>query len=257
MRREFHLKAAGADKMFVLHVDKNKATVRDSNEIITSGSVNVYTVQFQFSTEWVDLTRVAVFKAGADAKSVLLDDTNQCTIPWEVTIKSRKILYVGVMGTKDGKIVLPTVWEPIGEIKDGTSSAEAAGPPTPSLWEQELARKGDALGITEDGQLGLYAGETLLSHVPMVSGPPGEKGDNGDTPYIGENGNWWIWETDTGVPAAGSGESGTTDHRALTHREDEDAHPIGAITHLERELAKRVTADDALSVVDIIKIMEG
>lgn len=208
--------------MFVLHVDKNKVIFRDSNEIITSGSVNVYTVRFQFSTEWADLTRVAVFRAGADAKSILLDDTNQCTIPWEVLIKAKRTLYVGVMGTKNGEVVLPTVWAALGEIKDGTSSAEAAGPPTPSLWEQELARKQDKL-----------------------TGQPGQ--------VVGFD------ESGSAVPQNLSSDNGksTTDHRDLTHREDEDAHPIEAITGLKRELSKRVEADDALSVVDIIKIMEG
>lgn len=31
----------------------------------------------------------------------------------------------------------------------------------------------------------------------------GDKGDKGDTPYIGDNGNWYISGTDTGVPASG------------------------------------------------------
>ncbi len=39
-------------------------------------------------------------------------------------------------------------------------------------------------------------------------GEPGEQGIPGDTPYIGENGNWWIGDTDTGVPQRGeNGES--------------------------------------------------
>lgn len=28
-------------------------------------------------------------------------------------------------------------------------------------------------------------------------------GKDGNTPFIGDNGNWWIGETDTGVPALG------------------------------------------------------
>lgn len=28
-------------------------------------------------------------------------------------------------------------------------------------------------------------------------------GKDGNTPFIGDNGNWWIGETDTGVPARG------------------------------------------------------
>lgn len=41
--------------------------------------------------------------------------------------------------------------------------------------------------------------------------PPGEKGDPGDpgvTPHIGANGNWFIGDTDTGIPASGGGGSG-------------------------------------------------
>lgn len=51
--------------------------------------------------------------------------------------------------------------------------------------------------------------------------------------------------------------SGTLDHRELSNRDAENQHPIGAITGLDRELSKRVSEDDALNVVEIIKIMEG
>ncbi len=36
-----------------------------------------------------------------------------------------------------------------------------------------------------------------------VPGQPGQPGKDGETPYVGENGNWWIGETDTGVRAEG------------------------------------------------------
>ena len=39
----------------------------------------------------------------------------------------------------------------------------------------------------------------------------GEKGDSGQTPYIGSNGNWWIGTSDTGVNARGEdGQNGIT-----------------------------------------------
>ena len=41
--------------------------------------------------------------------------------------------------------------------------------------------------------------------VTLPVGPAGEPGDDGLTPYIGENGNWWIGDTDTGVSASASG----------------------------------------------------
>ncbi len=58
-----------------------------------------------------------------------------------------------------------------------------------------------------------WIGDTDLG-VP-ATGPKGEDGENGTngvdgkTPYIGENGNWWIGDTDTGIPATGpKGEDG-------------------------------------------------
>jgi hypothetical protein len=36
-----------------------------------------------------------------------------------------------------------------------------------------------------------------------AQGEKGEQGENGLTPYIGANGNWWIGETDTQIQAQG------------------------------------------------------
>ena len=209
--------------MFELRAEKTKLTLDPrSREQITSGSANVYRARFEFSGDWDGLTRVAVFRVGVDEKSVLLDDTDQCTIPWEVLQKPMALLQVGVYGTRNGNTVLPTIWTNLGTVLPGASPGEASSPPTPDLWEQALARKQDKLTGLPGQIVGFDADGSAVPQDPP-----------------------------------GGGEGGTTDHRALIHREDEDAHPIGAITHLERELAKRVTVDDALSVTDIIKIMEG
>ena len=37
---------------------------------------------------------------------------------------------------------------------------------------------------------------------------PAIKGEPGITPHIGQNGNWFIGDTDTGVPASGGGGGG-------------------------------------------------
>ena len=62
-------------------------------------------------------------------------------------------------------------------------------------------------------------GETPLSYEDWLKAIKGDKGDKGDkgetgengvTPHIGENGNWFIGDTDTGVKAAGTnGTNGT------------------------------------------------
>lgn len=48
------------------------------------------------------------------------------------------------------------------------------------------------------------AQEIVFEVPPGETGPQGIQGEPGATPYIGENGNWWVGETDTRVGAGGS-----------------------------------------------------
>lgn len=155
--------------MFVLQANNAALTVQ-AKEVVASGSVNTPTVRFLFSPEWAGLTRTAVFRAGGVAKSVLLDGSNQCAIPWEVLKTPRKPLQAGVFGCRGQVVILPTPWAELGVIRDGAAPGEDAVPPTPDLWQQELAAKGDSLGYTEDGALGLWSGDKLLSSVLVQGG---------------------------------------------------------------------------------------
>ena len=47
-----------------------------------------------------------------------------------------------------------------------------------------------------------YTG-TLEELIAMFRGEPGPAGKDGVTPHIGANGNWWVGDTDLGVPAQG------------------------------------------------------
>lgn len=58
------------------------------------------------------------------------------------------------------------------------------------------------------------------------------QGEPGITPHIGENGNWWIGNEDTGKPASVSS-SEIPPHNLLPLRDAPDAHPIEAITGLQ------------------------
>lgn len=156
------------DATFILHADKNKLTARKRG-LVTSGSVNVYPVQFEFSEDWDGLTRAAVFQAGGEPVSVLLGNTGGCGVPWEVLVKPGVRLRAGVYGTKGEDIVLPTIWADLGEILQGATAGADAQPPTPDLWQQELDRKGDTLSY--DGlNLSLLSGETELSTVEIAGG---------------------------------------------------------------------------------------
>lgn len=164
-------------KIFILNAEKNRLAV-DQRESVTSGSVNVCQVRFRFSEDWDGLTRTAVFRAGEACRYVVLDGANACEVPWEVLTRPNVPLLAGVCGVRGGEVVLPTVWASLGLILEGAAigTQEAARPPAPELWEQELAMKGDALGFTEEGELGLYAGARLLSRVPVSQEPAYEIG---------------------------------------------------------------------------------
>ena len=56
-----------------------------------------------------------------------------------------------------------------------------------------------------------------------LKGEDGEDGEDGDTPYIGSNGNWWIGTTDTGVRANGkNGSSGSDGSDGRDGRDGKD-----------------------------------
>lgn len=155
--------------MFKLCAEKNKLILQE-RETVTSGSVNVYRARFEFSEDWEGLDRVAVFRCGGKSVSILLDESGECTVPWEVLQTPGYRLETGVYGTQDGETVLPTVWASLGMVLTGVDAPEGQAPPTPELWEQELDRKGDRMGYTDQGELGLYAGDKLLSSVPVAGG---------------------------------------------------------------------------------------
>lgn len=189
--------------MFVLYADKNQLTVR-KKEPITSGSINVYRARFEFSPDWQGLTKTAVFKAGNEVRSVLLGADGQCTVPWEVLSSHGRQLTAGICGTRGTDMVLPTVYASLGVILEGVpGDGEGSKPPTPDLWEQELAGKGDTLAY--DGlNLSLKSGDKMLSSVEVAGGggeyipvpgpqgpegPPGPKGDAGPQGPAGPRGD--------------------------------------------------------------------
>ena len=166
--------------MFSLFAKKNVLAV-NQREVVTSGSVNVYEVQFQFDSEWDGLEKTAVFQAGDFTVSTLLDETETCIIPWEVFQDAKRTLYAGVYGTKNGNTVLPTIWASLGEIKQGCEPGESTQPPTPSVYEQILAEIGDL------DSLATSAKDSLVSAINELYYSGGGGGGTGNvySPDIG------------------------------------------------------------------------
>ena len=178
--------------MFVLYADKNQLSVREK-EPITSGSVNVYPVRFDFSEDWDGLEKTAIFQAGCMEKTVSLTG-GACTVPAEVLSEpGGYYLMAGVCGKQGESTILPTIWANLGLILEGAVIGDASEPtPPPEGWQEALNSKGDNLAYTDTGELGLYAGDKLLSSVPVAGGeggfvpvpgpegPPGPQGDPGE-----------------------------------------------------------------------------
>lgn len=173
--------------MFKLYADKVKLQLVDS-EMITSGSVNVYDVLFQFSSDWNGLAKTVVFCAGDTQKSVLLDADNHCTIPWECLLENDRVLGVGVYGTQGDDLILPTVWESLGTIQTGVTLGDTSQPPTPSVYDQILGNIGDISELETQNKSSL---------VDAINEIYETGGSGGGTP--GEDGGYYIPNvTDTG-----------------------------------------------------------
>lgn len=135
--------------MFIVRADKVISSVTQT-EKMTSGSQNVYVVQFEFSDEWQYLERTAVFRRGDTIINILLDDDNHCMVPWEVMTTKGANVDVGVFGVRDGDVVMPTTWASMGSMLEGVITGKDLTPPTPDVYQQILARLKkveDALGV--------------------------------------------------------------------------------------------------------------
>ena len=108
--------------------------------LLTAGMVGV-PVQFSFSPEWAELNCLAVFRAGEVKKDNAI--TDGCSvIPAEVLQQPGQRLYIGVEGrSKQGDVVIPTVWAEVGQILEGAQAAnDPALAPTPSQFERFMAQ---------------------------------------------------------------------------------------------------------------------
>ncbi len=118
-----------------LFVTLSSITVGSTDEY-TSGAEHAFQVQFNFSQEWDGLTKLVTFKA-ADAIVSQIIENDKCFIPHEV-LMPKQDLWVGVLGTKDENVVLPTVWKKLRTVSYGIVEGAFPADPTPSQYQQIL-----------------------------------------------------------------------------------------------------------------------
>ena len=171
---------------------------------------------------WDSLRKTVVFR-GAETKDVL-DAGSEVTIPAEVVSRAGVNLYMGVYGVgADGRMVIPTIWTELGLVHGAAApSGDTSTDPSLPVWAQIQGMIGNLDDLDTDAKSNLVAainealtkggGEVDPAAVQKIvedylkANPPqaGTDGKDGITPTIGENGNWYLGDTDTGKPSRGT-----------------------------------------------------
>lgn len=171
---------------------------------------------------WDDLQKTVVFRS-AVTKDVL-DAGSEVTIPAEVVARAGINLYMGVYGVDAANnVVIPTIWTELGLVNGAAApSGDTSSDPSLPVWAQIQGMIGNLDDLDTDAKSSLVAavnealtkggGEVDPADVQKIvddylkANPPqaGSDGKDGITPTIGENGNWYLGDTDTGKPSRGA-----------------------------------------------------
>ena len=173
--------------MNLLRLSVSKTVLKiEQTELTVEKCVNYDRVAFTFDDSWADLVRTATFWRGSKASDVyqiLLDDTNECDIPWELLQKDGYI-QIGVTGIgADGSLITT---QPVAQsVARGTyRDARVPSDPTPTIYEQinqQLKRCMTRVDtLYEEAQTGRFKGD---------KGDKGDKGEKGDTGAKGDKGD--------------------------------------------------------------------
>lgn len=208
--------------------------VKQVPRLIIEDSRRFVYLDLEFDEEWDDLMKTVILTndhAGSD--NVAMAWTGEpLEVPGELLVAG--MLRVSCVGLGSGGLRLTTEFMDDGVriYRAGEQTGYEPGSSVPGLWEQVLAKIGalDALN-TEDktdlvSAVNEIQGKSITAieqtHVAEEDGGVneftitqadgtqtvlqvlnGSKGTDGLSPYIGENGTWWIGEVDTGVPVTG------------------------------------------------------
>lgn len=168
----------------------------------TSGSFGDIKLSFEFSDGWKDLSKKVVFHPvrGAPVEVLWLDSTSEIDVPPEATAVSGVAHFVLCGYVTDSDNVTRNIISLPGKI-NVKPTYKAKGGNTRKVTKDNFSQLLDAV----KGEINNAIEDAVAS---------GEfKGDDGVTPHIGSNGNWYIGDTDTGISAKGTkGDSGTTPH---------------------------------------------
>lgn len=259
----------------------NAVATSEKDGILTAGMVGV-PVRFTFDSGWDGLSVKAVFSGSGVTKSDPLLGATQTVVPWEVLTQPNTRLRIGAEGRlPDGTLVIPTTWATVGTVMPGANATDdLAKPPTPTAFDRIMSLIGNMDDLTTEAKDSLVAaineamtkggGEIDPEAVQQIvdeylaQNPPsaGADGKDGITPTIGDNGNWYLGDTDTGKPSRGEtgqkgekGETGAQGDTGATGPAGADGKSAyqyameGGYTGTEAEFAALIASPGAYQVV--------
>ena len=209
--------------MPTIHINvKNRVATANGDSHIINGNSD-YNIEFDFDAEWSDLNNKIGIFAYPDAAAhkwayqTVMFSGNTCTVP---ILRDIHCVYVGVTAG-NVRVTTPAKVQCRLSISD---YAETEEPPSADIWGQILAKldelqteideiKAGGVGGTDISLnvTGATVGQTIQVKAVDADGKPTAweavdmaAGADGVTPTIGENGNWYLGETDTGKPSRGA-----------------------------------------------------
>ncbi len=146
----------------------------------TVGSYGFEEMELTFSEEWKSLSKKVVFYPAGGGTPVQVLYSGAFLIPAEAYAK-RGVCRFAVVGYQGNKVLITATGE-MDILEALPAEATDAVPPTESEITQACSLAQSALSEMEQFKARAQAGEF-----------------NGSSPYIGDNGNWFVAGTDTGV----------------------------------------------------------
>lgn len=174
---------------------------RTDNEKPVAKCRNLFTAHFEFAgAEWTGI-KTALFMRGSVSKAQVLDDKNECIVPWEFF--NTDTCAAGYVSVYCGDLVTATA-AAVRIYASGYTESDASVPPTTDVYQQLIGiseeTKNIAQSVRDDADAGKFRGK------PGPQGPAGRQGEKGDRGDVGPQGP--IGQTGSRGPKGDTGAQG-------------------------------------------------
>ena len=174
---------------------------------------------------------------------------------WWIGDKDTHVSATGPQGEKGDRGIMGSKGDPGDKGDKGDPGAPGQDGQTPHIGENGNWWIGDQdTGIAATGAQGEKGdkGDKGDTGDKGDKGDPGAAGQDGQTPHIGQNGNWWIGQTDTGVAATGAaGANGQDGKNGADGKDGKDADLYGVTFTVTFDVKGGVLPDGCADVVEV------